>query len=391
VSNKALPVFISQITTAGVDLDVVGNTMFVCETTKLKSYDVTDRSNITLIQSYTVPTFTHVNGVIVKGKYAYCCGQSGSDVSRFTVVDVSDPSNMTEISTTPYSNASSGDTRKFVMNDTHAFLTSFAAAGNISVLDITDPFVPALVNTPALYGSIGTNRRQPLLSGKYLYTVSDDTSPAGNCARIDISNPALPVAAGNYTPSERIISSALAGKHLYMYKPLSNQVVRVEIGGSDINSAMIGNILSDEIVVRNKLQVNGTVCINTSLFVSGGARFDAGVTTDKAITTPGINTSGKGAVLQASSPTTGVTLNTRSGKITTQSLSTVSDSTTTFTVTNSECVATSIVLANVSSYGGAGFLQCNISAVSAGTFDVVLTNSSGTTLTAACEVSFMVI
>jgi hypothetical protein len=89
-----------------------------------------------------------------------------------------------------------------------------------------------------------------------------------------------------------------------------------------------------------------------------------------------------GAVAQATDRTTGVTLNTRVGKVTTQATSLAAVTSVKFTVTNSSVAATdNIVLSKVS---GDADTIVSVGAVAAGSFDVVLfnTHASGADVTA---------
>jgi hypothetical protein len=100
---------------------------------------------------------------------------------------------------------------------------------------------------------------------------------------------------------------------------------------------------------------------------------------------------GKGAVTQITSDSEPVTLNAPAGKITTFSLALAADAQTTFTVTNSYCAATNIVLANIADYGGAGFCSVNVDNIGAGSFDLIVANTTATTLDAVAIIGFMIV
>lgn len=94
-------------------------------------------------------------------------------------------------------------------------------------------------------------------------------------------------------------------------------------------------------------------------------------------TTPfGYATGGGGTVTQASSRTTGVTLNKPSGQIT---LVSAAGSTTpaTFTVTNSTVAATDTIILNQVS--GTDLYTLSVSAVAANSFNITFNTKSGTT------------
>lgn len=99
---------------------------------------------------------------------------------------------------------------------------------------------------------------------------------------------------------------------------------------------------------------------------------------DKALVTSatgqlGFATGAGGEVTQITSAATGVTLNKPTGQITTVALTTAAAAEERFTVTNSQVAATDIpVLATT--YNGAGIPMLSVVNVTAGAFDIVITN-----------------
>jgi hypothetical protein len=105
---------------------------------------------------------------------------------------------------------------------------------------------------------------------------------------------------------------------------------------------------------------------------------------------------GDGTVTQATSVTTGVTLNASSGVITTFTQSAAAGATSTFTVTNSCCLATSVPLLTILNYAGTygtnGLPQVTVSAVSAGSFAITIVNCAPTNaLSGALKIGFAVV
>lgn len=84
--------------------------------------------------------------------------------------------------------------------------------------------------------------------------------------------------------------------------------------------------------------------------------------------------SNKGTVTQITDITTAVTLSKPIGIITTVSSTLGADTSATFSVTNTYCDATSVVVANVVDYGGTGYPVVNIDNVAAGSFDIIIRN-----------------
>lgn len=98
-----------------------------------------------------------------------------------------------------------------------------------------------------------------------------------------------------------------------------------------------------------------------------------------------------GAVTQATSKSTGVTLNKPCGAITTHNAALADGAEVTFTVTNSEVAATDVVVACIKSGGTSGAYVLGVTAMAAGSFDLTLGNVSGGSLSQAVVINFVVI
>lgn len=100
-----------------------------------------------------------------------------------------------------------------------------------------------------------------------------------------------------------------------------------------------------------------------------------------------------GAVTQATSITTAVTLNTVCGTITTVSSTLAAGADATFTLTNSYIAATDVVVASIRSYGGTadGIPVVAVSSTAAGSCTLNIRNTGATTLDAVILINFAVI
>ncbi len=90
-----------------------------------------------------------------------------------------------------------------------------------------------------------------------------------------------------------------------------------------------------------------------------------------------VGSTGRGTVTQITSITTGVTLNTSTGSITTVSSTLAAGAEASFVVTNSKVAATDTVAVCVGSTSSAGLPAAVVTAVGAGAFTVTLTNLDG--------------
>lgn len=101
-----------------------------------------------------------------------------------------------------------------------------------------------------------------------------------------------------------------------------------------------------------------------------------------------------GAVTQATNRATGVTLNTLSGQITTNSASLAAEASAVFVVTNNKVAATDVVLVSIASGTVALNTDVVVSAVAAGSFSLTVINNNvaaGTAETGAIVINFAII
>lgn len=107
--------------------------------------------------------------------------------------------------------------------------------------------------------------------------------------------------------------------------------------------------------------------------------------------TLGYGTGAGGTVTQATSKSTGVTLNKATGTITMNAASLATVTTVGFTLTNSAIAATDVVLVSIKSGATASSYSVQVGAVAAGSCVIELRNYTGGTLSEAVVLSFAVI
>jgi len=105
----------------------------------------------------------------------------------------------------------------------------------------------------------------------------------------------------------------------------------------------------------------------------------------------GYTSDAQGAVTQATSKSTGVTLNKSAGQITTNNAALASVTNVTFTLTNSFISANDVLILNVGSGATAGAYNCWVSGLSAGAATITLRNISGGSLSEAVVINFALI
>lgn len=116
------------------------------------------------------------------------------------------------------------------------------------------------------------------------------------------------------------------------------------------------------------------------------------VTTLANTETPGFAAGSGGSVTQITSASTGVTLSTKCGKVTTVALTTAAGAEELFTVTNTKVALTSVVVPTITGYAGAGTPVAFVKTVAAGSFALGITNlHASAALDAAVSVNFVVL
>lgn len=135
------------------------------------------------------------------------------------------------------------------------------------------------------------------------------------------------------------------------------------------------------------ISVSSTTGAVTTTSTIGNSIAVTGAITSSGTGGIGYATGAGGAVTQATSRTTGVTLNTRCGAITLVSAA-GSATPATFTVTNSTVIATDVII--VSQKSGTNLYHLLVTAVAAGSFNLTVFTTGGTT-TEAPVINFAVI
>ena len=124
---------------------------------------------------------------------------------------------------------------------------------------------------------------------------------------------------------------------------------------------------------------------------TGVAYSDPEFTTCYASAEIGYAASAQGTVTQATSKSTGVTLNKSMGRITMNNASLAGGAAVTFTLTNSNISANDVVMVSVSGGGTAGAYWPYVSSQTSGSAVIGLWNSTGGALAEAVIINFAII
>ena len=147
------------------------------------------------------------------------------------------------------------------------------------------------------------------------------------------------------------------------------------------NSQAIGVAYADQIISGGTVD-NTPIGASTPSTVAG--------TTVYASTEIGYAAGAQGAVTQATSKSTGVTLNTSAGQITMNAASLAATTNVTFTLTNSLLSGKDVLILNVTNGTSAAY-NCWVSSMGAGSATVTLRNISASPLAEAVVINFAII
>ena len=147
------------------------------------------------------------------------------------------------------------------------------------------------------------------------------------------------------------------------------------------NTQAIGVAFADQIISGGTVD-NTPIGASTPSTVAG--------TTVYASTEIGYAAGAQGTVTQATSKSTGVTLNTSAGQITMNNASLASATNVTFTLTNSTLSAKDVLILNVTN-GTSGAYNAFVSSNAAGSATITLRNISAGSLSEAVVLNFAII
>lgn len=154
------------------------------------------------------------------------------------------------------------------------------------------------------------------------------------------------------------------------------------------DNEQIGGILGS--IVTNGAQTNQLLGQLIEILSQTGTIAAKGSITSSSPTAGiGYATGAGGTVTQATSKSTGVTINKVCGQITMNNAALASGASVTFTVTNSACTALTMALVNHVSAGTAGAYRTQGGNYAAGSFGITVTNISGGPLSEAIVIGFM--
>lgn len=189
------------------------------------------------------------------------------------------------------------------------------------------------------------------------------------------------------TPTASVGNQALNGSFIHLRSNADIKAFKAIREGGTSATVEIDYFSGDPTPAESTLPAVGSLTLSYTAAVVSGA-----VTSSSASAGVGYATGAGAAVTQATSRTTGVTINAICGAITTDTSSLAAAAEAEFTVTNSAVAATDVVVVCLKTESATGTSLPFVSTVGAGSFKITLTNLHATTAdTSASVINFAII
>jgi len=205
----------------------------------VRSIDVTDRANPVAADTLTDPTDTelfNMRGVATDGDWLYVTGEEGVVVGDFlfTIVNVSDPTNMTiEGSVT---SASFGLGRGVAVQGDFCYVVA-GPGGNFLVVDVSDRTDPQIVGSVSLF----SESSDVIADGNFCYVTCSGTD---RVVSIDVSVPTAPVVEDSEidaTTLDGCTGMALFGDVLFVAVTTGDRLTAIDVSDPS-NLAQISSL-----------------------------------------------------------------------------------------------------------------------------------------------------
>jgi hypothetical protein len=266
-----------------------------------------------------------------------------------------------------------GSTSRLVVSN-----SPVVSAGNIGIDLATSGAIPGTYTYPSVtvdsYGRVTS-----IANGSSVGTVTSVGITPGAGIQVTGTNPIT--TSGTMTVVNTGVTSLNAGTGITLSGSNGNVTISTSTTGGTVTSIVLTS--STLTVTGSPITSAGTITVDipstitlTGNITGGNLKTTGAILSNSSSAGAGYSTGAGGTVTQATSRTTGVTINKISGAITLVSAAGTS-SYTTFTVTNSTVAATDVIIVNQKS--GTDKYEAFVSNVAAGSFNITFSDVSGTT------------
>ena len=166
ISNPTAPVLVNSTSSYGTnprDVFIQGNVAYVTNYSSaiLTTYDITDPINPSFIATSSVATAPI--SIHVQGRYAYIAHVNST--INFSIVDISDPANATQIATLNTGTyPTDSNNHSIYAVGRYVYLAGYSGSDAIRMIDVQDPYNPKVVATKSRSNVSGV-----VVNGRYVY------------------------------------------------------------------------------------------------------------------------------------------------------------------------------------------------------------------------------
>jgi len=263
VIDKSNPTLVSTTAIAGTPrgIKVNGSTVYVTGNDSaqgLISIDVTDVNNPVVLDTFNTTSAARTEFDIV-GEIAYL---PISVVDRIRLIDISDPSNMFEISNIN----PGGDIFAVKIQGRYAY-ASTEIDGEFQIYDISDPNNVSDTPIGAVQTAVGASNRVAEITGNFAY-VADAFNDS--LYVIDISDPTNPTQIGSINIGSNPVSISSIGRYAYIGDNTDDALRVVDLGAIQAQNLNVGNIDAGNISVRRDVKISNNISANGAVIGAGG-------------------------------------------------------------------------------------------------------------------------
>ncbi|GEM_PF-3186186 len=285
ISNPNSPSIVGSITSASLDgaraLWVSGRYAYVGakNSNLLAVIDVANPAAPVMVGSVQDNTILNsIWEITGQGNYVYA-GTYDSDANYddyFSVINVANPASPSIAGSLLTVNAG-----EYMYVEGMAVSGKYVYSGNVGgyMLDVTDVSNPAAPVWVTSF-TISTMRGGLAFGDRYVYATDTGgyTVPVSGMLAIDVSNPASPVSAGQYSTGAggNVTSIFVAGQYAYLTDTSLNKLSIVSLTGLDAPTINTGSLSTYNLDIFGNAQVANDLSVGNSLSVGAGGILSAG-------------------------------------------------------------------------------------------------------------------
>jgi hypothetical protein len=264
ISNVGSPTTVARNIDNGVallyDLEVQGSYLYAASDGGLRVYDISNPAAPTSVGR--VATTDDVLRLSVQGDYAYLADGAGG----LYVIDITNPTHPTSTDVVTSAISDVEVIGRFAYGVEDSFLKIF---------DVSNPHNVTQISTTTI--ALGNTEIE--IAGRYVYVTGNSNT---SLSVLDVSNPQTPTSVTAFTTNGNAQGLTVSGRYAYLGLGSSGFQI-VDLRGADISAANIGSLSTDQLTVHSNVSIGNALSVRGGLNVGLG-----GIMSDGAIAGPSL-------------------------------------------------------------------------------------------------------